>query len=47
MINYSFLAHMSNAQETLSPFLKLIKSRNIAKSQFSEYVQCYYEIILK
>jgi len=41
-----FKSHMGSAQEKLCPFLKLVKSGDITKSRFTEYVQCYYEIIL-
>lgn len=47
IINYYIIAYMGSVQDKLSPFLKLVKSGNIPKSRFTEYTQCYYEIILK
>lgn len=44
---YCILDHMGSVQEKLSPFLKLVKSGILPKSRFTEYVQCYYEIIMK
>lgn len=41
------VAHMRNAQEKISPLLKLVKSGDVTKTKFTEFVQCYYEIILK
>jgi len=38
---------MGIVQEKLSPFLKLVRSEDIPKSRFTEYIQCYFEIILK
>lgn len=40
-------AHMKNVQDKLCPFLKLVKSEKLSNCQFIEYVQCYYEIIMK
>lgn len=47
IVIYFILAHMKNAQEKLSPLLKLVKSGDVTKTKFTEFVQCYYEIILK
>jgi len=44
---YCIPAHMRSVQDVLSPFLKLVKSGDIATCRFTEYVQCYNEIILK
>lgn len=38
---------MKSVQEKIIPLLKLVKSGDIAKCDFTEYVQCYYEIIMK
>lgn len=44
---YCISAHMKSVQDKLCPFLKLVKSENLPKCQFTDYVQCYYEIIMK
>lgn len=41
-----FKTYMGSVQEKLSPFLKLVRSGDLPKSRFTEYTQCYYEIIL-
>ncbi|KAL4091026.1 hypothetical protein QTP88_025768 [Uroleucon formosanum] len=41
-----FKTYMGSVQDKLSPFLKLVKSGDIPKSQFTDYIQCYCEIIL-
>ncbi|KAF0756338.1 something about silencing protein 10 [Aphis craccivora] len=41
-----FKTYMGRVQEKLSPFLKLVRSGDIPKSRFTEYTQCYFEIIL-
>jgi len=47
IITLFIIAYMGRVQEKLSPFLKLVRSGDLPKSRFTEYTQCYFEIILK
>uniref|UniRef100_A0A2S2R6H5 Something about silencing protein 10 n=1 Tax=Sipha flava TaxID=143950 RepID=A0A2S2R6H5_9HEMI len=41
-----FKTHMKIVQDKLYPFLKFSKLQNLPRCNFTEYVQCYYEIVM-